>query len=158
MIERNKCVSASQLRVPGAPTIRSCTPTDRSRTQAARSPKNPEWFILFFCFQAGMADNSLPWQTDPNQGDQVMRGFLRRLGGIIGTGLTWAIGWAGATTVFSMALGNPLSIMAGVAHSNICAIFGRRKHPPHPVSSKCLMNGRFWPFRGWWEGVRRINI
>lgn len=51
-----------------------------------------------------------------------MKGFLRRLRGIVGTGLTWAIGWAGSTTVFSVILGTPLSRLAGVAATG--AIFG----------------------------------
>ena len=51
-----------------------------------------------------------------------MKGFLRRLRGIVGTGLTWALGWAGATTVFSVILGAPLGRLVGVATTG--AIFG----------------------------------
>ena len=51
-----------------------------------------------------------------------MKIFLRRLRGVIKTGLTWAVGWAGSTTVFSVILGTPLSRMVGVAFNG--AIFG----------------------------------
>ena len=37
-----------------------------------------------------------------------MKGFLRRLRGIIGTGLTWAIGWAGVTVALDLLWGFPV--------------------------------------------------
>ena len=46
-----------------------------------------------------------------------MKGFLRRLRGIIGTGLTWAAGWAGISVVLSLIGGAPLRFLGLVALS-----------------------------------------
>jgi len=51
-----------------------------------------------------------------------MKGFLRRLRGIIGTGITWAVGWAGGYSVVSVVIGAPLSGLGAVALAG--AIFG----------------------------------
>jgi hypothetical protein len=48
-----------------------------------------------------------------------MRGLLRRLRGILGTGLTWAFGWAGVSVVLSMLGGLPLQYFGQVVLSGL---------------------------------------
>lgn len=42
-----------------------------------------------------------------------MNGFIRRLRGILGTGLTWAVGWAVVFGGLMAFLGRPVTIIAG---------------------------------------------
>ena len=55
-----------------------------------------------------------------------MKGFLRRLRGIIGTGLTWAVGWMGliGLVVFPVLalLGNPVSADFGLYLKNVLIV------------------------------------
>lgn len=48
-----------------------------------------------------------------------MKGFLRRLRGIIGTGLTWAFGWAGVTVALNLIGGVPLQFFGDMAISGL---------------------------------------
>jgi len=48
-----------------------------------------------------------------------MRNFLRRLRGIIGTGLTWAVGWAGVTVALNLLGGVPLRYIGLIAVSGV---------------------------------------
>lgn len=48
-----------------------------------------------------------------------MNRFLRRLRGIVGTGLTWAIGWAGVNLGIALLSGLPLSFLGTVAISSL---------------------------------------
>ena len=40
-----------------------------------------------------------------------MKGILRRLRGIIGTGITWALGWTGVLSVLHLLMGAPLQFI-----------------------------------------------
>jgi hypothetical protein len=47
-------------------------------------------------------------EQDPRNGNPIVKGLLRRLRGVIGTGLTWAVGWVslfGAYLLARMAIG-----------------------------------------------------
>ena len=48
-----------------------------------------------------------------------MKKFLRRLRGIIGTGLTWAVGWAGVTVALNLLGGVPLQYLGLIAVSGL---------------------------------------
>jgi hypothetical protein len=48
-----------------------------------------------------------------------MKGFLRRLRGIVGTGLTWAFGWTVINTGLILLSGLPLRFVGAVALSNL---------------------------------------
>ena len=52
-----------------------------------------------------------------------MKGFLRRLRGILRTGLTWAIGWAGVTLGIALLSGVPLRFLAVGAISSLAQGF-----------------------------------
>ena len=47
-----------------------------------------------------------------------MKGFLRRIRGIIGTGLTWAAAWIGLGAVLGALAGYPLTYLFRIAMSN----------------------------------------
>ena len=51
-----------------------------------------------------------------------MNKFLRRLRGIVGTGLTWAVGWAGVTIALNLLGGIPLQFLGRIALSG--AVWG----------------------------------
>ena len=48
-----------------------------------------------------------------------MERLLRRLRGIIGTGLTWAVGWAGVTIALNLLGGVPLHFIGQIALSGV---------------------------------------
>ncbi len=48
-----------------------------------------------------------------------MRKFLRRLRGIVGTGLTWAFGWAGVGLVLNLFGGIPLQFIGQIVLSGL---------------------------------------
>ena len=48
-----------------------------------------------------------------------MRKFLRRLRGILGTGLTWAFGWAGVTLALNLVGGIPLQFIGQIVLSGV---------------------------------------
>jgi hypothetical protein len=97
-----------------------------------------------------------------------MKGFLRRLRGIIGTGLTWAVGWAGIFGVLGLIfgagsvprvalLGAFTGLIAGGAFAVILSIAERR----HRLEDLSLWRTALWgglggilvaaAFSGSWE-------
>ena len=52
-----------------------------------------------------------------------MKGFLRRLRGIIGTGLTWAIGWPIVNLGFGILIGLPPRFLGPIAISSLFSGF-----------------------------------
>ena len=52
-----------------------------------------------------------------------MKRFLRRLRGIIGTGLTWAVGWTVINTGLVLLAGLPLRFFGAIALSNLVSGF-----------------------------------
>ena len=82
-----------------------------------------------------------------------MKGFLRRLRGIIGTGLTWALGWAGAVVGVYLLFGGSLQFIgmaafigstwgfiAGVGFAVILSIAERR----HTLADLSLWRVALW--------------
>ena len=81
-----------------------------------------------------------------------MKQFLRRLRGVIGTGLTWAIGWAGFSAVVGVIFGAYsvprlalvgafTGLIAGGAFAVILSITERRRR---------LEDLSLWLGRPWW--------
>ena len=48
-----------------------------------------------------------------------MKGLLRRLRGILGTGLTWAVGWTGVTVALNLVGGVPLHFLGQLVLSGM---------------------------------------
>jgi hypothetical protein len=82
-----------------------------------------------------------------------LKKFLRRLRGILGTGLTWAFGWVGANALVGLVSGVPLGLMlplsltafaqgfvAGGAFATILSIAERR----HTLEELSLRRVALW--------------
>jgi hypothetical protein len=52
-----------------------------------------------------------------------MKGFLRRLRGILGTGLTWAVGWPIVNLAFGLLVGLPPRFLGPIAISSLFSGF-----------------------------------